>query len=474
MEETSGGCAEDAGGEVGRLQEELRKAEERMRLWKEKTQVAVNELRDRIVKLTSERNELQEAFTELKNHQEQQRQQDANGGSKYTADGALSSSSYSSLVYVPAVTIVRSIMQWTIATVDVFFPILLKKSEFALGLATCISQELDKCKRRTAQTLRLQAKNIEALQSEISGLQQQLNEALAEVRERNHAIDSRDQALSVLQNRLEDLEAANLRLESSRVLLSNKPNAEQINMFEERLEEELENVRREFVSRENVIFDQHRDEIERLLARHEEEVAELRAELEEKILAAETAVDATAAAKVDANRADRNGEGAYIDLTRDFEALQDELKVTQGENEKIMAELREVRGKLAHFNGNGNSNDNSSVASQKEPFTLPEAAVRIAELESGMMRLSEELCETKKRLIAAKHQANARDVSRSHVLEGQQLSYLKCIVVKLLGAAECGDVGRNLLPVLSTLLNFNSEDLQELYAAHPDWMKRRF
>ncbi|EKF33662.1 hypothetical protein MOQ_002468 [Trypanosoma cruzi marinkellei] len=474
MEGISGGCAEDAGGEVGRLQEELRKAEERMRLWKERTQIAVNELRDRIVKLTSERNELQEALTELKNHQEQKRQQDADGGSKYAADGASSSSPSSSLVYVPDATILRGIMQWTIATLDAFFPILLQKSEFALGLAACTSQELDKCKRRTAQTLRLQAKNMEALQSEISGLQQQLNEALAEVRERNHAIDSRDQALSVLQNRLEDLEAANLRLESSRALLSNKPNAEQINMFEERLEEELENVRREFVSRENVIFDQHRDEIERLLAKHEEEVAELRAELEEKILAAETAMDATAAAKVDANLADRSSEGAYMDLKRDFEALQDELKATQGENETLMAELREVRGKLAHFNGNCTTNENSLVASQKEPFTLPEALVRIAELESGMMRLSEELCETKKRLIAVKHQANAKDVSRSHVLEGQQLSYLKCIVVKLLGARECGNVGRNLLPVLSTLLKFNSEDLQELYAAHPDWVKRKF
>ncbi|RNF26544.1 uncharacterized protein Tco025E_01147 [Trypanosoma conorhini] len=478
MEQTSSAYVDDAGGEVGRLQGELRKAEERMRLWKEKTQIAVNELRERIVRLTRERDELQEASRQWRHQQElqqqQQQQQHVHNGAEGGVAGVLPPLLASSSVCIPADSILGDLMRWTGATMDVFLVALLKKSEVALEVAASASQELDKCQRRTAQTLRLQAKNIETLQSEASVLQQQLNEALAAVRERNHAVDSRDQALSVLQNRLEDLEAANVRLESSQLALNSKPNVEQINLLEARLEEEMEKLRREFASRESVIFDQHRDEIERLVASHEEEVAELRAELEERALAAETAVAAqTAAAKVDAEFAEKSGERAYMDLLREFEALQDELKLAEGEKETLLVELREVQSKLAR-GGGGTSTDKTLLDAQHGSLTLPQAMARIAELEGGMLRLSEELCETKKRLVAAKHQTNSKEASRSQVLEGQQLSYLRCTVVKLLCAKEGGSVGRSLFPVLSTLLQFTEADLQQIYSAHSDWVKRRF
>ncbi|RNF09404.1 hypothetical protein TraAM80_02202 [Trypanosoma rangeli] len=297
MEQASSEYVEDVGGEVRRLQGELEKAEERMQLWKKKTQVVVNELRDRIVRLTHERDELQEARAQWKCHGElQQQEQHIHSVAQGEVAGASLPLVSSLPVGVPAGSFVGDLVRWTGAAIDASVIVLLRKSEVVLEVAAATSQELDKCQRRTAQTLRLQAKNIEALQSEVSGLQLQLGEALAEVRERNHAVDSRDQALSVLQNRLEELEATNVQLESSHMALNNKLNAEQINIFEARLEEEMENLRREFASRESGIFDQHRDEIERLVTNYEGEVAELRAELEERALVAEAAEKAAAAA----------------------------------------------------------------------------------------------------------------------------------------------------------------------------------
>ncbi|RNF09403.1 hypothetical protein TraAM80_02201 [Trypanosoma rangeli] len=162
-----------------------------------------------------------------------------------------------------------------------------------------------------------------------------------------------------------------------------------------------------------------------------------------------------------------------MELLEEFEALQDELKVTQGENETFLTELRELRRKLAQGNGT-NSTQKAPLDPQHGSLTLPEAVARIAELEGGTMRLSEELCETKKQLIAAKHQANPKETTRLQVLEGQQLSYLRCAVVKLLCAKEGGSVGRGLFPVLSTLLQFSQDDLHQIYSAHSDWVKRRF
>ncbi|KEG15443.1 hypothetical protein DQ04_00071110 [Trypanosoma grayi] len=459
----------EGGGEVGRLQDELSKAHERLRLWKDKTQSGVDQLRNRIVELSRELDESRSTNAQLEE--------------KLRGITEAPSTSVAPLA-VPGV-LICAMTEWANSSMNMIAATSIGKLEGALDLAAAVSQELDKYKRRTAQTLRLQTRNLEALQLEISGLRQELNAALDEVRERNCAVESRDQAIAVLQNRVEDLEAANARLESSRVMMSSKPNAEQINVLEARVEEEVESLRHEFISREAAIFDQHRDELERLITAHEQEVAELRAELEERPLAAAPMVE------TDGQPAGGVSDAAYAELVSDFEALQDELRVTRTENQRLLRELHDLRERPPHgdstatggsggINMDNNNNNNNHRGSgtanttlRRGPQTWPEALVHIAELESGMKRLSDELCEAKKRLIESKHQANTKEGGCSQALEGQQLSYLKFVVVKLLCGNDDAQVAMNLFPVLSTLLHFDPTDLQDIYAANPGWMKRR-
>ncbi|ORC93819.1 uncharacterized protein TM35_000016960 [Trypanosoma theileri] len=458
MEGESCASTEETSVEVGRLQEELSKAKERLQQWKEKTQIGVNELRSRIVELTRELEETRAANVQLK----EQLDNKTEGANAATAT-FLSTPS-------PLTNILTS---WINDSTDIFTSTSLAKSSIALDMVASVSLEFDKYKRRTIQTLRMQTKNLESLQVELSDVRHQLNSALDDLNERKCAIESRDEAISVLQNRLDDLEATNARLESTRATMVNKPNMEQIDVFQERLEKEIENVQREFASRESIIFDQHRDEIERLVAKHDEEVAELRAELEDRRLAGMVV-------NMEGRSNNEASEVAYAELMADFESLRDELKVTQDENQKLLKKLQEMKERSVCSNGSV-SNENNSGGVLRGSLTLPEALARIAELEGGTKRLSDELCEAKKRLIATKHQANNnsmnnnnKDNNRPQVLEGQQLSYLKFIVVKLLCANGDVHVSMNLFPVLSTLLHFNSTDLENIYAANPDWVKRKF
>lgn len=451
------------------LREELEKAKHRMQVWKEKTQVGVTELRNRIIELTTELEESRAANDQLS--QQLQNAKSVATAAASTSGAVPECSSFAESHYFSHVG------AWVTASSDALVEILLDKSDAALDIAVGTWRELEKHKRRTAQTLRMQKKTTEALEQELAGLRETLTGAQAELVERKSAIERRDQALETLQNRLETLEEAKASFEASQAAMASRPNAEQINAFEERLEEERENMRHEFTVRESIIFDQHRDEMERLMSRYEQDMAELRAELEERALeTAETGNKHLGEGAQARGQSEQRDDAAYGELLDHLKSLQEELRGAQEENQKLTQELAAV--KRTHSGVGGPVLGSCSVKDfngQNKPSTLPEALSRIAELEGDVSRLSDELCATRRRLVATRHQSNTtKDQENSLVFDGQLATYLRFTVVQLLCSSGDTNVAKNLFPVLTTLLRFDKSNLSEIYKKNPGWVKRRF
>ncbi|KAG8349107.1 GRIP domain [Trypanosoma vivax] len=440
--------------EVKRLREELSKSKQRLKEWREKTQAGVTELRNRVVELSTLLEE-----SHAKNVMLEERIRDMEGVAGSSSPFALEK------LIAPE--------GWMAEFTNTSHSTFLMKSDVILGVATTVWQDLEKHKRRTAQALRLQKKNVEAMEQEVCELRQMLTRAQDEVHERTRAVESRDEALTVLQNRLEELESASVSSELSRMGMYGKPNAEQLNAFEDQLEEAREGVRREFALRESAIFDQHRDEMERLIARYEREVAELRAELDERAFAAADSCGARPTASVgDRGELGEGSDKAYKELMNNLRTLQEELRLAQDEREKLQCEVRALKKNSVMSLSCG---ANTGMPERPRPQTLPEALSRITELEGSVTRLSSELCEARKRLITTKQKSGAvRGQPNVLVVEGQQLAYLKFVVVKLLCSNGDTNVAMNLFPVLNTLLHFDKENLDEIYTTNPGWLRRKY
>nr|CCC89944.1 unnamed protein product [Trypanosoma congolense IL3000] len=454
--------------EIARLREELNKAKQRMQQWKEKTQAGVSEMRNRIVELT---NQLEECRAANKLLSQQVSNATVSVVTPFAAcDLEKSADSFSSFATF-------RVEQWLDDALTALCDTQLGKYNLLIEIANATSQELEKHKRRTAQTLRLQRKTTDALENEIANLREQVSVLQGDLAERSCAVKSRDQALEVLQGRLEEMEAAKVSYEAAQTALVSKLNAEQINVFEERLEEDRESMRREFAAREALIFDKHREEMEQLASRYEHDMAELRREIEEKPLGVVEIENGLALWPSNTARHPEDCDDvAYGELMSDLEALQEELRVSREENRKLTQEISALRtGPLSSGSLTALNSGSGTPESRVHPQKLTEAISRITELEEDVARLSEELYIARKRAVASVHQSSTvKNPKPSLVFEGQLAAYLRCTIVRLLCSAGEPAVAKNVFPVLNALLQFEKEDIEEVYRKNPDWIKRRF
>lgn len=509
--------------EVARLREELQQSQRKFETWKAKAKVGVDELRNRVLELTSS---LEHSETERKALLAKQ------GEATHSPTIPNTSGEMKSTVNASFLTR-TTMLSWAEAQCDACVDTSAAKADAVLQAALAYgslvtsgahisasasspttvdgtppggSEELETYKRRTAMTLRLQAKNVETLQKQNEELNKALQQVRDELKERDRALLGRDEVIGTLEQRLDTLERAKNQLEQEQASMLQGPNMEQVNFLEAQMEREVQNLRAEFAAREESIFIQHNDEIERLVTRHEEELIALRREADEQVAEAiENAVAMQSAGATGTGVAngtqipEAHDDTAYMELLGEYEKLKKQHRSLTDAFTKLQRESQDRRhtavvslptsppslnsggaggGRGALIGSNeqalamGASGGDVDTKSQSQPASLPEAIAIINDLRSTLQSLSEQLWAAKKTLLDSKHKQPQGPPAGA--LDQQQVAYLKSIVVTLL-CSKSGDTDMRmkLLPILSTLLHFDSKDLTHIYEANPKWINAK-
>lgn len=236
------------------------------------------------------------------------------------------------------------------------------------------------------------------------------------------------------------------------------------------VELEMDRLREEFQSAQQLASEHHRTEMTRLIDAHENEIGILQEECRalrhdhsaptsrgnhhhNHHHSTEAEDEAYANLLVEVTRLERDSR----EKSKRIEALQQELKKKESSSSSSVGAAT-VGGPTTHrATAGGSGVDDDSKG-------------RVQDLEKQVAQLTQQLWSANNAMIEARASQRERDgVNRSG--PSQQSSYLKSIVVKML-CEQHDEVRGSLVPVLTSLLKLEAEDLRLLYAANPTWIRR--
>ncbi|EPY24222.1 hypothetical protein STCU_07288 [Strigomonas culicis] len=441
----------DLESQVKLLTEELAQSQAKLIQWKEKAKIGVDELRARVVSLTED----------LTVSEKKRVQLEALVGTATSTTG------------VPAALAEREVRH-ALETASLYATALEGVSTSAweyLGKSSTL-EEYETYKRRTTMTLRLQTKNCESLQEQVSELTDKLQRLRGDLHSSEVAVRTRDEALATLSARLEAAESARQALEKQQASFLQGPNMEQVNRMDEQRERDLQRVRDEFMERESTLLAQHSDELTRLVSRYEEELQLTREEGEERaaraleqlrVLQLRQADSAAASAS-----ATRRDGAAYEELLNQQQKLEKEKLGLAEKVDRLMKEVQVLKSKERA----PNHSTSEDAKKTENPQTLEEAKQIIFQKRQALVSMTEELWSVKKELMTLKQGASTT-ILPADALDGQQVAYLRSILLNLF--SKYGDISvfMHTLPVIAMLLHIEPDELSPLYRKHPTFFQAK-
>ncbi|CUI15605.1 Hypothetical protein, putative [Bodo saltans] len=458
--------------EVSALKAEVEKSQEKLAEWKAKAKKGVDQLReqlleasDQLSRVRSERDSLRAQIVQL-----------GEPSSIATSSATMSSASCALLDQAHRV--------FSASAETLFHGVSLQQNAFVDAVRTLRQEQqngssqqqqsqqdlqaaFDKYRRRAEQSIKLSSKQQETLAAENKDLQKELEHALQEL---NH---HHQQAAEVRTSLEKQLDTALYAIDTLRSEQADRNRQDQQRVADENdrkwisvdeAKAEIELVHGHFVEREEELRQRHTEEIQRLHHAHEEAIAMLEEELatarEESPLLASSSRREVELAGSDGLFA---SDEAYGSLLQE----RDLLKAKIQEREARIQQLEKNLDKnTAAANSTTQDRCTTSLSPASSSFSPASAKQRISELELQVSTLSEQLWVANNVILENKAKRSTDKTGKS--TEGQQSSYLKSIVVKLL--CEKSDAVRsNLVPVLATLLVLDPEDLRSIYTANPAW-----
>ncbi|KAG5468460.1 hypothetical protein LSCM1_02440 [Leishmania martiniquensis] len=465
--------------EVTRLQQELHQCQEKFASWKEKAKAGVDQMRGQIVDLTRKLDESTKQCALLAAA--------AHHTEKLPAPYVAQSQDF---MYAHAIAAACLLVDMA----------LLAHSGGSAG--QCMSTAAAAACSATKE--RLPNVTPESLQKTIKDQSDRLKEAhhalkrsKNELQQRNEVLRQQDERLVELKCCIADLEGSNTALKQQ---LMSVPNTEEWRKAHEELDQQLARAQLDYERRESQLVLQHSAEVQALKASHEREVQEMQREQQEAVAQAIRDTLSSGAQTLTRNGACSSGErevaagdtrrcrgddDAYMNLLRDYEALETQCAAVMKERDTMVAQqqtfLRELRDLLHCTAGprpvpaTDGSPAITSMATKEIPASvgwdsladsssLKDAARHIQEQRLRFTRLHDELIRTQHELIRLRR---LRSAPPEEGLGAQQLQYLRSVVVQLLCSLSDLRVVRRLLPVLGTLLKFTDADLKSVAKAIP-------
>lgn len=428
------------------LREELLKAQQKLAEWKEKAKRGVDQLREQLVELSDQ-------------HSKTKSERDALRAQAHVA--ALSSECMQRIpMFQPA--FVETLFEATIARSSVFTESSIRVCTAPAGQQQSY-QELqsahEKYRRRAEQSIKLSSKQQEAMSAENKELQKQLDDTLKEMEQRDQktaemreSLEKQlDTALYAIDTLRSDLADRNLQAQQ-RAADSN--DRQWVSVDEAKAE--IESMHQQFVDREEELRRHHVEEIERLHHTHEEAISLLEDELNEALTR---------------STHNNNVSSPHLSTIRndgEFFATDEAYASLLIERDALKTALAERESKIVHLERRSVPRASSCDGETTTLVASPShsSTDRIATLEQQVKSLSEQLWVANNAILETKAKRASEKGGKSG--EGQQMSYLKSIVVKLL-CEKGDDVRSNLVPVLATLLFLDAEDLRAIYTANPTW-----
>lgn len=443
--------------DVAILKAELEKAQAKLSEWKTKAKIGVDQLREQLV-------EISEQLSRTKAEREVLRARLAQ------AEGVGGSQSLPSTDMIEKLRAFHSniidVMLLTTAAQEDALAQALRSLHVSSGNQL---QELqaahEKFRRRAEQSVKLSSKQQETLAAENKELQRGLEGALQELEQRSRqAADDRaslekqlDTALYAIDT-LRSEQADRNRQEQQRA--ADESDRKWVSVDEAKAEIEL--VHQHFVEREEQLRQRHTEDIQRLHHSHEEAIRMLEDELSAVQMDGSSGYDASSAYrdKIEAFASDE----AYASLLQERDALK---LVVRDRDERIL-QLEKNSSKCTATSSNDECSNVASPTAAGSSVSIAATRQRVIELEQQISALSEQLWVANNVILENKAKRNSDKVGSGKSSEGQQSSYLKSIVVKLL-CEKSDAVQANLVPVLATLLFLEPEDLRSIYTANPSW-----
>ncbi|EPY32213.1 hypothetical protein AGDE_08805 [Angomonas deanei] len=406
--------------EVERLRGELAQSQEKLVNWKQRTQRGVDELRQMVTNLTEKLEQSDETNRQLHHFLSDERTMLA----QYLEEGLETGSAL-------------TLRKWDLFTSSGSPP-------------AGAESDLETYKRRTETTLRLQAKTCETLQQKVLDLQNTIDELHETVKEKESALTNRDEALGSLSVRLEAAESAARELENQQRSLLQGPDMEKVSSIESRLESELQKVSESFVVRENLIHQQHNEEIQRLLDKHEVDMNELQKECEKRVLAAMNESRAVGPVVKPAVQRD----DAYQLLLTEKEGLTEE-------NRKLKEKLEEMKDASAAAPPPVKDPPVPTGSGVTEGASAEASAEKLKQLTNMVHSLSAKLCELKEENKELRGKQSLAGNS-GDTLDAQQTTYLRSILKQMLSHRTDEHIFSRTIPVVATLLSWSENEVNEI------------
>lgn len=444
---------------VETLRAELLRAQEKFADWKAKTKVGVDRLRDQVVQLTEE----------LANCKHQKR---SDAAACSALDDVLALWFHNS-----SSTLIDHAMVSCDATVAA------SEATFKGGIAA-VQANFDKYRKRAEQSIKLSASQQESLVEETRELRSALDRAIEELRAKDNAIEQRNLAVSSLEKQLD---AAYFSVESLRAeaqerqlqalsmmdgcdIATGSPSTSGPLVPLSEVEVELERVRIEFGEREAVMHQVHREEMERMLQSHELETQQLIDDLNERHRSEVARLTVQLEQSCTASgRRPQDDDEAYRSLMEE----RDQLGAAVREKEALIATLKRELAALPSVSA---SHPGGQSAGSKGSGSADAATKRVHELERQVASLTDQLWAANNAMLESKAlkremaSSNRHSVASSRDAAPQVSTYLKSIIVKLL-CEKNDEVKANLVPVLTTLLQLDTDELRAIFSSNPGWMK---
>jgi hypothetical protein len=454
--------------EVSALKLELEKSQEKLAEWKVKAKRGVDQLREQLM-------ETSDQLTRVKGERDSFRMRLAQ--LEEISTGTPIPIGLANSTTLPSIEQVYAACS---ASVDAMFTSFALRGDAFVHAVQTISHEqsvgsasqqqslqelqaaYDKYRRRAEQSIKLSSKQQETLVAENKDLQKELDNALQELNESHrHAAEVKeslekqlDTALYAIDT-LRSEQADRNRQDQQRA--ADESDRKWISVDEAKAEIEL--VHSHFVEREEELRQRHIEEIQRLHHSHDEAIRMLEDEL-----------SATQDGAPLLSSSSKPNDGCTTGQYASDEAYSSLLK----ERDALKATVRDRDARIQQLESHHDKNTNTVVqdrlsptsTSAFSPTSIASAKQRIVDLEQQVSALSEQLWAANNVILENKAKRSTDKSGKSS--EGQQSSYLKSIVVKLL-CEKTDTVRSNLVPVLATLLFLEPEDLRSIYTANPTW-----
>lgn len=305
-----------------------------------------------------------------------------------------------------------------------------------------MSSQFDKYKKRSEQTIKLSAKDLETLRAEQENLSRALHDAKGALSESQLAVAQRDIAIATLERQVEELSSVAQQLQ------------DRIAAFEDTAApnpvKSLGSSTKEWEAHEADIREHYAREMSEMAAQHESEIERLREEL----------------GCANAHRLLPRTDGCRAAGGEDDEAyrvLLAELDTTRKSCEWLRAEKQRLENQVAAINSTQQCQRGASGNGGAE-------ASHVRELERQLKAQAEQLWAVNEQLLELR--ASGTSPKNGSVSGTQQQGeYLRSVLVKLL-CARSDDVRAGLVPVLATILQLHDADLKAIYTSNPTWATR--